>query len=182
MDSLYPNAKTLLTPDIVLYTTPKDYGVEKMARSGILWCMRSDAEKSLSKDFENELFAYIEKFNLSIKKTDMHCRGDITKENRLIKVKEKMEEFSSSKIVITDRLHGMVFATLTATPCIVFGNYNHKVSGTYEWISYLPYIRYVNTMEDAKKNFEELLNLGEQTFDNTPLIPYFEKLNEFIKE
>ena len=64
-----------------------------------------------------------------------------------------MQEFCDAKLVITDRLHGMIFAAISETPCIVFSNYNHKVGGTYEWIKQLPYIRYVENMGEAKKKY-----------------------------
>jgi len=45
-----------------------------------------------------------------------------------------LNDFSSSKLVVTDRLHGMVFAALAGTPCVVMGNCNYKVKGIYNWI------------------------------------------------
>lgn len=37
-------------------------------------------------------------------------------------------------MVITDRLHGMIFCYITNTPCLVFQNNIYKVRETYEWI------------------------------------------------
>jgi pyruvyl transferase EpsI len=113
--------------------------------------------------------------------TVMHSEYKITKENRMKAVRNKMEEFAKSKLVITDRLHGMIFAAITETPCIVFSNYNHKVKGTYEWIKYLPYIKYIESVEEAKKYIPELLKMDNCKFDNKPLQPYFDKLAEVIQ-
>ena len=55
---------------------------------------------------------------------------------------DKLQEFSTARLVITDRLHGMVFAAITGTACIAFRNYNYKIEGTYEWIEYLQYIQF----------------------------------------
>ena len=75
----------------------------------------------------------------------------------------------------------MIFAALTGTPCIVFSNYNHKVKGTYEWISYLPYVKYAETAEEAILYIPELLQMKNCHYDSTPLKPYFEKLAEIVK-
>ena len=63
--------------------------------------------------------------------------------NYLKKLEEKIEEmlkkYRKCQLVITDRLHGMIFATITSTPCIALGNYNHKIkscSETLEPVSY----------------------------------------------
>lgn len=179
MKDLYPKAKVLLTPDIVLSTKMKDYGVREQVRSGILWCMRSDAERNMSDEMRNELEEFVSKYNEDIIKTDMYADVPvITKDNRMEQVKLKMEQFASSKLVITDRLHGMVFAAITETPCIVFDNYNHKVIGTYKWIKELPYIKYVKTVDEAKKYIPELLQISNCKFDNSSVIHYFDKIIE----
>ena len=96
-------------------------------------------------------------------------------------VKEKIQEFLGSKLVITDRLHGMIFAAITETPCIALSNYNHKVIGTYDWISYLPYISFADSIDDAIELIPKMLRIENAKFDNTPLIPYFNKLAEELK-
>ncbi len=40
--------------------------------------------------------------------------------------------------MITDRLHGMVFAVITGTPCLVFDNVSKKISMVYQWIREMP--------------------------------------------
>ncbi len=56
---------------------------------------------------------------------------------------KKWNEFSSVQLVVTDRLHGMVFSAITGTPCIALDNISHKVYGAYQWLSYLPYLRFL---------------------------------------
>ena len=62
----------------------------------------------------------------------MISQNQILAEVRKSVIVNKLKEFAGAQLVITDRLHGMVFCYLTNTPCIVFSNYNHKVLGTYE--------------------------------------------------
>ena len=182
MQNLYPQAQLLLTPDIVLSTIMSDYGVVKQERKVVLLCIRSDAEKAVSDAVWIELEAELDKNRMIHSRTDMHSDCRVTKENRLECVRKKMQEFCGAELVITDRLHGMIFAAITGTPCIVFSNNNQKVKGTYDWISYLPYIRYVETAVQAKNIFPELLAMKNCRFNNEPLKPYFERLAEVVKE
>ena len=182
MRELYPNVKILLTPDIVLSSTKELYGIKKEKRTDILLCMRNDSEKSLSirecKIIEDILRKKVGDF----KRTDMMSDIPVTKENREVCVQRKMREFAHAKLVVTDRLHGMVFAAITETPCIVFSNYNQKVSGTYEWIKGLNYIHYVNSVEELEKEIENLLEIKEGVFGNSTWSSAFNKLEETIKQ
>lgn len=54
---------------------------------------------------------------------------------------------SSSKIVITDRLHAMLICAITGTPCIAFDNISKKVQGVCElWLEKFPYIKFVDSI------------------------------------
>ena len=97
-------------------------------------------------------------------------------------VREKMEELASARLVITDRLHGMVFCALAGTPCIAMSSSNHKVRGTYEWISYLPYVRYAKTPEEVERYLPELLAMENCRYDDAPLRPWFDKLAEVVRK
>ena len=182
MHQIYPDTSLILTPDIVLSATMKSFGVEPGEREGVLLCMRSDVERSILEETQTAIISALQRKKLFYRRTDMYCDGIVTKENRLEKVKNKMEEFVHARVVITDRLHGMVFSAITGTPCIVFSNYNHKVRGTYEWIKYLPYIRYAENVEDMERYLPELLEMENCIYDNTPLMPYFEKLAEVVRD
>src|SRR5690606_29106275 len=141
MRECFPNAKILLTPDIVL---SMDMSRPKLIREGLLMVMRSDQERILNE--ENHLFLKElgEKYFDKIISSDMHySRGVAGSKGRREVLGFKFKQFKSAKLVITDRLHGMVFAAITQTPCIAFSNYNQKVAGTYDWIKKLNYVRFV---------------------------------------
>lgn len=157
MRELYPHASILLTPDIVLSMQAKDFGAVPQPRNGILLVLRNDEEAVLTQTDRAELQRTAERSGEPVRKTDMYANEQVTRENRAVLVRAKLEEFASARLVVTDRLHGMVFAALTGTPCVVLGNYNHKVSGTYQWIHALPYVRYVNTVQEACREMADLL-------------------------
>lgn len=176
MKELYPLAHIILTPDIVLSTRAEDYGILLQQRKGVLVCLRNDIEKKISEIENKEIEEYLINNTYDYRKIDMYAEGMVTIDNRDKVVKEKMEEFAHSKLVITDRLHGMIFSAITATPCVVFDNVNHKVKGAYEWVKHLPYIRYVNDINEMKENVSELLEMGNLEYDNQLFETYFRKL------
>lgn len=182
MTQWYPKSDILLTPDIVLSAAMDTFGVSPQQRKGILLCMRGDAERSLSEEARARTETAVRSIGKPYRYMDMHAKQGVMKNNRFDLVRAKMEEFTGAELVITDRLHGMIFAAITGTPCIVFSNYNHKVRGTYEWIKYLPYIRFAESVAAVEKYLPELLEMKDCHYDKTPLEPYFEKLAEVVKK
>ena len=181
LNTLYRNPKKILVPDIVLSTTMKDYGVCVKSRSGVLLVFRGDSEKSMTDNDRKSIKDYLEQNALSYRETDMYSDEPVTKENRMELVRKKMQEFADAELVITDRLHGMVFAAITETPCIVFSNNHHKVKGTYDCISNLDYIRYVDDIYEAAPFILELMKMKECKYNNKPLEEYYDNLAEEVK-
>ncbi len=142
---LYPNARVLLAPDAVLYTSMKNYGAIPQQRTDVLICARSDAEKKVDPALWEQIEQELAKAGVPVRKTDMYHSGPVTPRNRKACVRQKLEEFGRAKLVVTDRLHGMLFSVLTGTPCVVLSNYNYKISGTYSWIASLPHVCYAET-------------------------------------
>ncbi len=133
-------------------------------RDGILFLFRKDRESIISKkevkDLKNKL-----KKEYTVYTTDMLYKYPISEKRRENIVNRKKEEFESKKLVITDRLHAMIFAAITRTPCIAVDNINKKVSGTYEWLVNLEYIKMVNSIEEIEPLIDRLINLDNNQFD-----------------
>lgn len=66
----------------------------------------------------------------------------------------KLSEYSKAKVVVTDRLHGMIFSAIVGTPCVCIDNVSHKVKNCYSWLKHLDYVFYC----ENKSDFFELLN------------------------
>ena len=41
-------------------------------------------------------------------------------------VNDELQRYARRRVVVTDRLHGMIFAAVTGTPCVVLDNATHK--------------------------------------------------------
>jgi pyruvyl transferase EpsI len=142
-------SRAILTPDIVLYLDDikKDF-----ARKGALTVMRSDVEGKFTDEQKTKLEKILENYYGSVLVSDTTTDYKIPISQRVIELIKNWNLFLKSEIVVTDRLHGMVFAAITQTPCIVFNTYNHKVLGQYEWIKHLKFIKFL------KFNLEEIEN------------------------
>ncbi len=165
MKKNFYNCKIYLTPDMVM-TLNKSIDLD---RKGALLLFRNDKEKTL----ENEIIEKIkeivktkfEKYTIS----DMNLGSgivDIGGKKREEILDNKFKQFQTSQIVITDRLHGMIFAAITETPCVVFGNFNHKITESYKWLENLEYIRFCDNMNEIEDIIEEVIKSKNRKYDN----------------
>ena len=178
MKENFKNTNILLVPDIVLYLNLNNTEIKR--KNEILLLLRRDKEKKINNDrlVSDIDKKYNKKYNIIL--SDTVYNENVYKETRYSKLLKIFNECYKSKIVITDRLHGMVFAALTNTPCLVLPNFNHKILGVYEWIKHLNYIRFVNNEKDIMKVIEYLLKLKNCSYDNKKILKYFSELTEII--
>lgn len=174
------DASCWLVPDIVTYYQPMLH-VEREKK--ILRVLRRDHERVVSEAFSESFTECLTggRFGEYIL-TDVSTVLDhkVSKAERAYELHQKLSEFSRAALVITDRLHGMLFAAVTGTPCIALDNASKKVSGQYVWIAYLPYIRQVQADEVSAAFIEEMLSFKEQRYTNAPLTGYYEKMAEIV--
>lgn len=155
MQKYMPDVKIILVPDIV---TLLDVSLKKTKRSGILMCMRKDTEKVLSEEDYRSIIAILQqKYPTSeLMQTDTVTGYNIIPKNRKAEVEAKLQYFAKASLVVTDRLHGMLFATITNTPCIALGNCNGKIKGVYNWIKESDYVKYVDDPDQLEKVLQNL--------------------------
>lgn len=165
-----------LVPDIVLSVTPQTH----ISNNEILLCMRNDVEKKLSnltvKEIQNVLNEY---GNVIV--TDTVEKNIFSMKDRFTVLDNMLNNFSNSKLVVTDRIHGMIFSYLTNTPCLVFGNYNHKVEYEYLWIKECSNIKFISNFD--KTEFKKLIEyvLVNKKTNNESLKDKFIKLEEVLR-
>jgi pyruvyl transferase EpsI len=176
--SVFPGNKVILTPDIVLSLNRSE---KCMRRDGLLLCIRNDLEASLNvkdraaiKDFEKNHFN-------GAKYTDTLATAKFFRYTPTKAVlRSKLREFKTAKLVITDRLHGMIFAAITGTPCIALSNYNHKVSTTYDWVKYLPYIKFCDDTAKLEQIFEQIDLDKTYTYSPAHFDEYWGKIGDCL--
>lgn len=189
MKSKFKKNKVVLCPDIVLSLSYEKIAATLMRpdqRRGALLLLRSDAEGVLNIEQLLKMKEVCAEYFQEVRMTETSISYAVTEAHREMELHRKWEEFTRVEMVITDRLHGMIFAAITKTPCIVLTNYNHKLSGSFQWLESLPYIRYCNRVECLKETLEFMKKnvsiASITTMPQTILQPYYQKLAAEIME
>lgn len=172
-----------LVPDIALMLNGKDYSKNVEDREGVFLCLRNDIERTISNQQFDSILSTLEfYFDSKITQGDTHIYDDNISENTFDYVKPLLNSIGSKRMMVTDRLHGMIFAAITSTPCVVITSKSPKVRGVYEWIKYLPYIKLVDDIKQLDEAIKEVLNVQNPLYDNKKLMIEFEKMAKIIKE
>lgn len=167
-----------LVPDIVLTS---QYESSTQNRVGCALCLRNDCEKTMTEEKTDRLKNILNvHFGDQVFITDMVSQFNILRSQRAEAVDLKIHQFQGTELVITDRLHGMVFCAISGTPCIVLGSKSHKVRGTYSWIQDLPYIRFVDSIEEVDAWIPEMRTMKNCHYDRSERMPKYEKLMEVL--
>jgi len=169
----------IYTPDMVLSL---DIVPKELEREGVLFILRADKEKVTDEDFISELMAWAEKEG-PVERTDTVLSevDTIDYDEREEYFLKTLDKIGSSKIVITDRLHAMIFSILTKTPCLVFGNSYGKAKHSYtDWLHGLNFIEYTDTKDigELEKLVEKLLQAEPNSIE---LADDFQPLKDFFK-
>lgn len=166
----FPKAEVHLVPDVVM-TLDK---WENKERNGILFCLRNDKEKGKSRTMVETIIAGADKYSITTNDYDTHIdKNHMPLDVREEELQQIWSKFSSSQLIVTDRLHGMIFAYITGTPAIVFPNSNFKIEKCFNWITDCGYIFFC---KDNITDIQTALN----TIPNRTL--FKEKNKQFIQK
>jgi pyruvyl transferase EpsI len=172
MQRHFPKVEVFLTPDIVLSL---DQSQPQMKRNGVTLSLRADDEKLLTSEQNESLINWAKQTFSNVSFYDTHInKGNLSEQQLDEELNNIWKQYKSSELVITDRLHGMIFAYITNTPCLVFLNNNHKISASYEWIKNQAPILLI-------KNFD-LKNIGEayETLNSSNTTAYKDLMEKYL--
>ncbi|WP_019205564.1 polysaccharide pyruvyl transferase family protein [Limosilactobacillus ingluviei] len=155
----FPKSRVVFIPDIVFSLATKR---NEQNREFIMTCLRSDEESVQTSvgsilnsvaELDSKTFIY-----------DTYVARRIDSSNRQVEVNSIINQFYRAKLVVTDRMHGMVLAAITGTPCIVTKSLDYKIIGTYQWIKDLNYIKLVKKLdgETLRQSIQELESLSDK--------------------
>lgn len=173
-------------PDTVMYLTGKLEINNLENRDRILICFRNDREKVTTKAITYEFINLLMNHDYKdIELIDTYLgKIEFSPENKNILFKKLLNKFEKSKLVITDRLHGMIFSLITKTPCIAFDNSNKKISSTYNtWLNNVPYIKLLDDFDELEilNDINKFAKLDTSTI-NINMDNYFEPLFQELKK
>ena len=95
MRRLYSETEILLTPDIVLSCSMEDFGARVQERKGILFCIRSDVEKSVENAVWQDLQTAISEMGIPFRMTDMIQVRLLQRKTALIASAKKCKSFAA---------------------------------------------------------------------------------------
>lgn len=168
----------VLIPDMVLFLNESN---PSAVRDGCLLCLRKDVEKTRSEADDLLIRKQAQElFGDRVWELDMVADHPVSIEERSRELDKQFDRFRKAELVITDRLHGMIFCAITGTPCIVINSKSPKVRGCYEWIKELPYIRFAETPEEIERLYDVVR--GDYQYDNAPLQDYYKELKKYISD
>lgn len=172
------------SPDIVLSLKLDNPPTE---RKGLMLTVRKDKEVLLTETERDGIREVV-----YAKSDDVIVRDtvDVALEDCQPDTFEKtLEDFwallRTRKVVVTDRLHCMIFCAITKTPCVVLPNSNHKIKGTYEtWLQDHSYLIYLDKFsKDSLSNaIDTLMELQPEQITAPDLSPHYQALREALLE
>lgn len=154
------NCNIYLVPDIVLYL---NNSIKKYRKnSKILLLFRKDKESIVNNTLKNNVINLLVEKGEKIEFSDSFVGSKIFKNrgkyfiNSYIDLLLFWKKCAMSNLIITDRLHGMIFGFITKTKTIAFNNSNGKISGVYKWLSNSNYIKFVTNFNQFNLAMDEL--------------------------
>ncbi|WP_022780080.1 glycosyltransferase [Butyrivibrio sp. AE3009] len=125
-------------------------------RKGIVVCIRSDKEGTLVTEQKKSIIEICEKKD-DVLVTDTCINRNISTSERQAVLESKWRLWGKSRLVVTDRLHGMIFALITKTPCIVIGNDHFKVHEAYKTFEDSGFLFYLDSLSGLEKAVNDML-------------------------
>ncbi|MDE6778649.1 MAG: polysaccharide pyruvyl transferase family protein [Alistipes sp.] len=175
---LPPPGRVVLMPDMALYADPFR-GAERENR--ILLCLRSDKERVE----RAELPAAVRRAAgdaMKVEQVDTVVPGHVSLAAEDAEIDRLLGRFASARAVVTDRLHGMIFAAICGTPVVALDNRSGKVRAVYEaWLADVPYVRFVESADDVPAAVGEFMASDERyEFDNSRFRECFAELKRIV--
>ena len=185
---IFPEVQRYLLPDTAtaLHGITDDIDVK---REGVLFILRQDKERVRDDAKIQVLQDGFSKHNIPFEVTDTVINERVTVNNREQKVRDVLLKIRKSKLVITDRFHGIIFSFATRTPVLAFKSFDSKISSGIKWFKDLPSIFYAE--EQDWVGIEDFVNkalFNEGTFaelnssvkfDSKKV--FFNTLNEIVR-
>lgn len=165
----FPNAKCELCPDMVLSLKKTEPRVQ---RNQVVCCLRNDGESYITGAQRKSIITQMrEEFtNVVLRDTVDVSVDECTEEVFEATLEKFWGMLRGSKVVVTDRLHCMIFCVITGTPCIAIDNSNKKISGVYnEWLGEIDWVKFAtdNDFDNISVLAKEVSTYTHNVLPNT---------------
>lgn len=149
-----------LCPDAALSYCLRDTD-QRVRPKTVGFCLREDRERSRERQKEQKIRAVLKQMGYREVRVSTMSFFRVPSCCRKAAVHKRLLKFFHCSLIVTDRLHGMIFAYITKTPCVILDNKTGKVFGVYrEWLSDVDWIYPVSDSVSAR-NIESFVKAAE---------------------
>ncbi len=164
--------RSLFFPDFVFYLKPKPVASE---RKGALVIIRDDKEARITAEGRKQIVSALEDAHFDVMLKDvmhaMHAVPDFILDEYIESV---FREFQRRELVITDKMHGMITAVITRTPCIALSSgIPHKIKAYKSFLSGA--VEFVEAPSDVDAAIQRIKNREYSPVDMTAYYSRFRK-------
>ena len=144
----FVKAKVVMVPDAATYLEGR-FPETATKREGVCFFLRKDKEKVSSDELLTAIREYLRRRGVPYEISDtVIANKDLkTNELRTKAISDTLLQARKSRLVITDRFHGVIFSVITHTPVIAFKSYDTKISSGIRWFKELDWVHYAENME-----------------------------------
>ncbi len=172
--------KVIYVPDIVMAFR---YNRHEVQRKNIGICFREDVEKVDYDIKKEDIVAFFVNHNKQVKEISTLLKMPfVFTGTRKRYVYRKLKEIEQLELVVTNRLHCMIFSYLCGTPCLAFDNRSHKVSGGWEWLKDSGYIRMYDSGLSLKQQIDVLIGCKDDSLNNIKVINKYKEFAKIFKK
>lgn len=178
MSEYFTNCKVYLCPDMVLSLKLNISKKPDEKRIGL--CLRKDIESALSVEDRDRITRIAGK-DYEITCFNTCLTHGISETEREKEIQKLLEEISKNSLVITDRLHGVIFSIITGTPCIAYSGTSHKIPATKKWVDDSSALTVIGTSDDLAEVISRV-KATAKPFDVSVFKDYYKRMADIIGE
>lgn len=171
-----------LVPDMALMLQPK---IKHCQRKNALIILRDDNERTLNDSDRQRIVNSIKRLKVArlvYADTYVHYSG---LDDRFAKylLNSLWDKYFHARVVVTDRLHGMIFAAITNTPCVAVQSQSPKIKGVYDqWLKENDFIELVEDPNDVSKAIQRVTSIRNPRLKRDKLNVGFAEMVKQIKK
>ncbi len=171
----YFSNEVFLVPDMVLYLVGMQVS---NGREAIGICLRRDEEAAVCLKGYFDIIYAARQFESNLEFINTLTYNNVAIKERDLELEKIWRKFGKCKLVITDRLHGVIFSYITGTPCIAIDTNNGKIAGIVQWMKDSSTIAVCHDVENISTLIEKMLSC--QVEEPRRLDLFYEPLDRMI--
>lgn len=149
-------------------------------REGAMICLRGDKESILSDENRRDIVNIVSSLYSKVVTTDTVIEFDGNKNERFERLSDKLDAFQNAEIVITDRLHGLIFSVITSTPCVVLPTVNTKITSAFEDLDMAAGIALIKSAEELRDAMLNLQSCSDIDYDSRLVVEHYKAILDKI--